>query len=94
VEALIASGAIDWPRLIALLTIEPARFCTLDTRGLGQLKAGGPADITLIDPNAGWTIRAAELPGLSKNTPFDRRPVRGQATMTIVNGQIRYELAR
>jgi dihydroorotase len=92
-EALVDSGAIDWPRLIALLTIEPARLCNLDGRGLGQLKQGGPADITLIDPAANWTIRAAELPGRSKNTPFDGRKVRSRAVATIVAGQIRYEAA-
>lgn len=93
-EALVQSGAIDWPRLIALLTLEPARLCNLDSLGLGQLKQGGPADITLIDPEAKWTIRVADFPGRSKNTPFDGRSVRGRAAATIVAGQVRHEVAR
>jgi dihydroorotase len=93
-EALVHSGAIDWPRLIALLTIEPARLCHLDSRGLGQLKVGGPADITLIDPEARWTIRAAELPGLSKSTPFNGRAARGRTIATIVAGETRFECPR
>jgi len=92
-EALVATGAIDWPRLIALLTIEPARLCGLDAaRGLGRLTVGGPADITIIDPEMPWTIRASELAGKSKNTPFDGRQARGRAVATIVGGQVRHQL--
>lgn len=94
VEALIATGLIDWPRLIALMTTEPAKLCGLDGMGLGMLKVGGPADVTVIDPEAEWTIRAAELPGLSKNTPFDGRRARGRAVMTIVAGEVRHECRR
>src|SRR5690606_10467400 len=53
-EALVHSGAIDWPHLIALMTINPAKLCGLDQRGLGALAIGGPADVTLIDPDAPW----------------------------------------
>lgn len=95
-EALIATRLIDWPRMVALMTIEPARLCNLDSRVvdgkceayLGQLREGGVADVTIIDPDAAWTIRASELPGMSKNTPFDGRGVRARATMTIVAGRI------
>lgn len=92
VEALVSSGAIEWPRLIALLTIEPARLCNLDALGLGILKVGSPADVTIIDPEASWTIRAADLVSRSRNTPFDGRPAKGRAVMSIVAGQIRFEL--
>jgi dihydroorotase len=36
IKALIDPGVIDWPRLIAMMTIEPARLC-----GLDRLEAGG-----------------------------------------------------
>ncbi|MBQ71563.1 MAG: dihydroorotase, partial [Planctomycetaceae bacterium] len=58
-EALVASGAVDWPRLIALMTIEPARLLGLDSEGIGRLQVGGPADLTVIDPTCEWTIDAA-----------------------------------
>lgn len=87
-EALVASDAIGWPRLIAMLTIEPARLCNLDRLGLGQLHEGRPADVTLIDPDLEWTIGPEDLKGMSKNTPFLGRRVRGRAVTTIVNGSI------
>ncbi len=86
-EALIDSGAIDWPRLIAMMTIEPARLCGLE--GLGRLRPGGAADITLIDPDLEWTLTRDELAGRSANTPFLGRRLRGRALATIVGGQVR-----
>lgn len=86
-EALISSGAIDWPRLIALLTIEPARLCNLDALGLGTLTVGGPADLTLIDPDERWTVTPAELAGQSHNSVFLGRAMRGRAVGTIVAGR-------
>lgn len=91
-EALVATGLISWPRLIALMTIEPARLCGLDARGLGALRVGGPADVTVIDPDLPWTIQADQLPGRSHNTPFAGRSVRGRAVATVVAGQVRWRL--
>ncbi len=93
-QALVHSKLITWKRLIALMTIEPARLCGLDARGLGRLAAGGPADATIIDPEGEWTIRGADLPGKSKNTPFEGRTVRGQVLATIVGGRVAFELGR
>lgn len=94
VEALVTTGLISWPRLIALLTLEPARLCNLDARGLGSLSVGGPADLTLIDPALTWTITARDLAGRSTNTPFLGRAVTGRAVTTIVGGVIRFNLPR
>jgi dihydroorotase len=93
-EALVHTGLIDWPRLIALLTVEPARLCGLDRMGLGQLKVGGPADVTVIDPDAIWTISTETMRSRSKNTPFTGREVRGRATATVVAGKRRDQPTR
>ena len=87
-EALIATGLLDWPRLIAMMTIEPARLCNLDRCGLGRLEENGPADVTVIDPDAAWTITPGCLRSKSRNTPFMGRAVRGRAVATIVNGRV------
>ncbi|MBL8763621.1 MAG: dihydroorotase [Phycisphaerae bacterium] len=94
VEALITSGAIGWPRLIELLTWAPAKLCGLDSQGLGHLTVGGPADVTIIDPNLEWTIADSDLAGRSRNTPFVGRRVRGRSITTIVAGSVRHEQAR
>jgi dihydroorotase len=89
-KALVEPGVIDWPRMIAMMTIEPARLCGLESRGLGRLKVGGPADITVIDPDLDWTISPADLVGKSRNTPFLGWKVKGRPVATIVAGAVRH----
>jgi dihydroorotase len=91
IQALIEPGVLDWPRLVAMLTIEPARLCALDSMGLGSLRVGAPGDVTVIDPAERWTIDASKFAGLSRNTPFDGRAVRGRAIATVVAGDVRME---
>lgn len=98
IEALVATGAIDWPRLIAMLTVEPARLCNLDRahRGadaLGELFVGGPGDVTIIDPDLEWTVGVNDRASKSRNTPFLGRRVRGRAVATVVGGVVAHELA-
>ncbi len=87
IKALIDTEVLDWPRLIAAMSTRPAQL--LGVAG-GTLKVGSPADVTLIDPQAEWTIDAERIRSKSRNTPFDGWPVRGRATATIVDGEIRY----
>jgi len=86
-KALVDRGAIGWERLIALLTIGPARLLGIDAAGFGHLRLGGPADITVIDPNAAWTIDAQTFESRSRNCPFDGWQVHGRATDVIVGGR-------
>jgi dihydroorotase len=90
-EALVHTGLITWPRLIELLTINPARLCNLDRLGLGALTVGGPADVTIIDPQLRWTLTRDQLAGKSANTPFLGRRLTGRATHTIVAGRLRHQ---
>ena len=91
-KALIDTGHVDWPRLVALLTIEPARLVGLEKQGIGRLEIGLPADITVIDPEMSWTIDPDEFASKGRNTPFTGVEVTGRATMTIVGGTISHQL--
>ena len=77
-------GAIGLPRLIELLTINPARLLKLDR---GTLSVGKPADVTLIDPGLDWTVDAGASKSRSRNTPFDGWILRGRAVRTVVSGR-------
>jgi len=85
---LVAPGHITIERAIALMTSEAARICKLDA---GVLKEGGPADITLFDPNEEWTITKADFASKSQNSPFIGRTVRGRVRQTLVDGQVVYD---
>jgi len=86
-RALVESETIDWPAMIAMMTVNPARLC--DLAGKGELAAGRDADVTIIDPNESWTIDASRFLGKSRNCPFDGWDVTGRAIAVIVGGQLK-----
>ncbi len=87
VKSLIEPGALDWPALIEKLTVRPAAVLSLKK---GTLSVGADADVTVIDPEVGWTIDAAAFASKSRNCPFDGWKVRGRAVATLVAGQVKY----
>ena len=80
---------IGLPRLIQMLTINPARLLGLES---GTLSLGAPADITLIDPDLEWTVDAGTFQSTSRNTPFHGWKLKGRAVRTIVAGKTVWEL--
>lgn len=90
IKALIDSEAIDWPKLIEMMTINGAELCGLT--GKGKLGVGDDADVTIIDPNAAWTIDANQFASRSRNCPFDGWNVKGRSIATIVGGDVKLAL--
>ena len=80
---------IGIPRLIEMYTVEPARLLKLEA---GTLSVGKTADITLIDAEKEWTVRASDFQSASRNTPFDGWPLKGRAVRTIVGGKTVWKL--
>ena len=85
---LVRQGVIDLERLVSLCSTNPARIFSLQDRG--SLRAGTPADVTIIDPEFQWTFDASRLKSKSRNTPFNGRAMTGAAVATIVAGRIVY----
>ncbi|NIM64093.1 MAG: amidohydrolase family protein, partial [Acidobacteria bacterium] len=88
-EALVNDGVIDLVTMLGLMTHRPAALLGLDRMGLGALAVGGPADVTVIDPDLEWIIRADQFASTGRNCPFEGRRVRGRAIATIVAGHPR-----
>jgi dihydroorotase len=83
------SHTIDLPRLIAMLTINPARLLGL---AAGTLSLGAPGDVTLIDPQMEWTVDPESFQSASRNTPFAGWNLKGRAVRTIVAGETVWQL--
>jgi dihydroorotase len=62
--------------------------------GGGTLSKGKPADITIIDPDAPWTVDSQRFFSKSRNTPFEGLPLTGFACVTILDGRIVFERTR
>jgi dihydroorotase len=84
-DRLVHPGRISVRRMIELLAANPARVMGLPG---GSLVEGGPADITVLDPEATTVVHAAGLRSRSKNTPFDGWELRGGVVATVVGGQV------
>jgi dihydroorotase len=86
--ALVHEGKLSLPVLIERLTAAPANFLGV---GLGSLKTGAPADVTIFDPDAEWLVNPAEFASKGKNTPLDGATLKGRIVATIVGGAVRYD---
>src|SRR5262245_15650071 len=87
-DRLVHTGLIRLPRLVELMSANPARV--LRVAG-GTLAVGAAADITILAPDLTVTIDRARLRSRSKNTPYHGWSFRGAVAATIVGGRIVYD---
>ena len=88
VKALVQPGILDWPGLIQLMTAGPAKIIGVDK---GTLSVGKQADVTIIDPNAQYSIDTATFRSKSRNCPYNGWKVTAKVEKTIVGGEVRFE---
>ena len=84
-DRLVHAGVVTLPRLVELLSANPARLIGVPG---GTLAEGSVADVTIIAPDTEVTVHAADLRSKSKNTPFDGWSLRGAVAATIVGGRL------
>jgi dihydroorotase len=84
---LVHTGKISMWHLVALLSANPARVIN---QPYGRLSVGGPADITIVDPELQWTYHAAAGRSKSRNSPFEGWQLKGAAVATVVGGKVVY----
>ena len=84
--SLVDKELIPLNRMVEAMTRAPARILGLES----GLKKGGPADITVIDPDRRWRVKAADFRSRGKNTPFEGWELKGRAVLTMVGGRIVY----
>ena len=85
---LVDKGFLSWADAIRKMTFNPARILRLPG---GTLAPGSPADITIIDPDRKWTVKADKFRSLSKNSPYVGWKLNGLADKTILGGRVVYE---
>ena len=88
VDTFIHTPLLEWPALIGRLTVGPALALGLPKPSLA---AGAPADLTVIDPAAVWTVDPDQFASRGRNCPFAGRQVYGRVVRTVVGGQVVYE---
>ena len=59
-RTMVRSGLLDWRGVARVLSERPAEIAGLTGQGR-PIAVGEPANLALVDPDAEWTVRAAEL---------------------------------
>ncbi|MBF6237578.1 dihydroorotase family protein [Nocardia otitidiscaviarum] len=72
-------------RIAELTSGNPARRYGLS--GKGDIAAGYDADIVLIDPDARWTVRAADSESAQEYTPFEGFEMNARVTDVFLRGR-------
>jgi len=87
--SLVHQGEISIAQLISKLTCEPAKVIGRNGE-LGTLKAGAPANITILDPDREWIVDSRNFASKGKNTPYDGYKFKGKVMATISGGKLVY----
>ena len=85
---LVIPGKVRLERIVEALTEGPRRAFRLS----GGLQPGQRADITVIDPEADWTVDPSEFLSKGRATPFAGKRVRGRIVLTLKDGEPVWQL--
>ncbi|WP_340002184.1 allantoinase [Oceanobacillus sp. FSL K6-0127] len=73
-------------KIVALTSTNPAELFGLETKG--TIAAGFDADITLVDLNEEFVLKAEDLKYRHKHSPYVGKTFKGNVKTTIVNGEV------
>jgi len=85
---LVREGVMDLITAVERLTSNPAKI--LGVEG-GIIEEGSDADMTLIDLEREYRLKAEDIKSKSHNSPFIGRPLKGKAVLTMVGGRVVYK---
>jgi dihydroorotase len=89
-KVMVDTGRMTWADVAYRMSYLPARIGRVEgTHGLG-IEEGVAANITLVDPNAAWTVKASATASRSNNSPFGGIELPGRAVATILRGRPTY----
>lgn len=77
--------ALGWDGIAERMSRAPARIAGLSAHGHTPVK-GTAANLTLVDPQARWTVDPASLASRSRNTPYAGMELTGRVVATFLNG--------
>lgn len=85
-DRLVKPGVITLEQMIQLMSTRPAELIGVTAPALVE---GAAADITVLDLDKTWTVKAEEMASKSRNTPFIGWELTGAPYATVVGGKLR-----
>src|SRR5271166_602053 len=86
-QTMVVPGLLSWRDVARVMSENPARIVGLPDHGR-PLEIGEPANLTLVDPDATWTVAGPELASRSANTPYEAMTLPATVTATLLRGKI------
>jgi dihydroorotase len=87
VQTMVEPGLLTWRDVARVMSENPARIAGLPDHGR-LLDIGEPANLTVVDPDATWSVRGADLASRSDNTPYESMTLPGTVTATLLRGKL------
>ena len=87
VETMVGPGLLTWRDVARVMSEAPARIVGLSDQGR-PLEVGEPANLTVVDPDARWTVTGSALASRSDNTPYEEMELPAVVTATLLRGRI------
>jgi len=84
-EVMVGPGRLGWREVAQRMSETPARIGRLEGHGCA-LAVGEPANLTLVDTAASWTVDPSGGASRSRNTPYAGRRLPVRVTATFLRG--------
>jgi dihydroorotase len=83
--SVVRSVGLSWNEIATRMSRVPARIAGLDGHGVDPAP-GVPANLTLVDPAATWTVDPGALASRSRNTPYAGMTLPARVVATFLRG--------
>jgi len=83
ITKFIRPGILDWQAIAEKMSLNPAKILGIPK---GTLQIGADADVTVVDPDAQWTVSPDDFHSKSKNSPYIGWELLGRASAVFVGG--------
>jgi dihydroorotase len=85
-DRLVKPGILSLEQMVWMMSTRPAQLVGVPAPALVE---GAEADITVLDLDKTWTVKAEEMASKSKNSPFIGWELSGAPHATVVGGKLR-----
>jgi dihydroorotase len=87
VETMVAPGLLSWRDVARVMSEAPAAIVGLPDQGR-PLAVGEPANLTVVNSDATWTVHGTGLASRSDNTPYESMTLPATVTLTMLRGKV------
>jgi dihydroorotase len=87
VQTMVEPGLLDWAGVADRMSVRPAAIGRVSGHGR-RIEPGEPANLTLVDPSASWTVDPDALASKSRNTPYAGHTMPSRVLATMLRGRL------